>query len=177
MGLVVGLHFPDIDNRLQWLIPTRVLLHRSILTHGLMAPLMLFWVIRSRGDAAPSPSPRLFVIGVSLAVAVHLCFDFFPRGWIGFALIHIPVYGRTTALFSQAWIILSLILCLYVAFLPVRNVVELALGVGNLIISFAVSAAEDGRSAHLAFMLLALAIIVTIVAARQTRQVAALRDG
>ena len=117
------------------------------------------------------------MIGVSLAVAVHLCFDFFPRGWIGFALIHIPVYGRTTALFSQAWIILSLILCLYVAFPLVRNVVELALGVGSLIISFTVSAVEDGRAAHLAFMLLALAVIVTIVAARQTRKVAALMDG
>lgn len=171
LGLVVGLHFPDIDNKLQWLIPSRVLFHRSILTHGLIASVALFWLIRSRRDAAPSP--RLFVIGVSLAVAVHLCFDFFPRGWIGFALIHIPVYGRTTALFSQSWIIFSIILCLYVALLLVRNIVELTLSIGNLIISFTVSAVENRHTARLAFMLLALAIIVTIIMARQIRKVAA----
>ena len=119
LGLVVGLHFPDIDNRLQGLIPSWLLLHRSILTHGLLAPLLLFWLARRRGDAVPSF--RLFAVGLSLAFAVHLCFDFFPRGWVGFALIHIPVYGRTTALFSQSWIILSIVVCLYVGFRVVKE--------------------------------------------------------
>lgn len=135
--------------------------------------MLLFWLIRRRGDAVPSL--RLFAIGGSLALAVHLCFDFFPRGWVGFALIHIPVYGRTTALFSQTWIILSIGICLYVAFLMVRNIIELVLSIGNLIISFIVSAVEDSRAALLALMLLALATVVTTVMARQARTAAARR--
>jgi hypothetical protein len=173
LGLAVGLHFPDIDSRLQWLLPPSVLLHRSILTHGLGASSLLFWLVRGRGDTVPSL--RLFVIGWSSALAVHLCFDFFPRGWVGFALIHVPVYGRTTALFSQTWIILSIGVCLYVAFLMVRNIIEFVLSIVNLIISFIVSAVEDSRVALLAFMLLALATVITIVMARQARKATARR--
>lgn len=170
LGLAIGLHFPDIDSRLNRLIPSWLLLHRSILTHGMIASLLLFWLLRKRGAA---PALRLFALGVSLAVAVHLCFDFFPRGWAGFALIHVPVYGRTTALFSQSWVMLSIVVCLYLGFLLVKNMAELMLGFGNLIISFAVSAVENGRAILSAFILLALALVVTIIFARQARKAAA----
>jgi len=76
LGLVLGLRFPDIDSRLKWL-PSRLLLHRSILTHGLIASLLLFWLLRKRRDK--TTPLRLFVIGMSLAVAVHLCFDAFAE--------------------------------------------------------------------------------------------------
>jgi len=173
LGLALGLHSPDIDNRLGWLLPSWVLLHRSILTHGLIIPLLLFHVIRRRRGTAPSL--RLFVISASLAVAVHLCFDFFPLSWRGFALIHIPAYGRTGALFSQLWMILSIGVCLYVAFRLVRNVAEWALSVGGLIISYTVSAVEEGGAATLALVLLALCAAVTIILARQVRKAEARR--
>src|SRR5215207_7160858 len=144
LGLAVGLKLPDIDSRLPSLVPSWLLLHRSILTHGMLVSLLLFRLARRRRGAAPSL--RLFAVGLSLAVAVHLCFDFFPRGWTGFALIHVPVYGRTTAPFSQSWVMLSIVVCLYLGFLLVKNIAELMLGFGNLIISFAVSAVENGRA-------------------------------
>jgi hypothetical protein len=173
LGLAVGLHFPDIDGRFKRLIPPSLLSHRSILTHGMIASLLLFLLIRRRvGEATPL---RLFAVGFSPAVAVHLCFDFFPKGWSGFALIHIPFYGWTTAFFSQAWIMLSIVACLCLGFLLVKNIVELVLGVVNLIISFAVSAVENGRDVLPAFTLLALATLVTIVVVRQTRKAAARR--
>src|SRR5215207_621455 len=108
LGAALGLHFPDVDTRFQWLISPRLLLHRSAVTHGLIVPSLLFLSARAKGKA---PSFRSFVIGFSLASAVHLCFDFFPKGWVGFALIHVPLYGRTTALFSQAWIMLGVLAC------------------------------------------------------------------
>jgi hypothetical protein len=138
-GLALGLHFPDIDNRLQL---SGLLVHRSILTHGFLLSLLLFWFIRNQRDS--KPKLRLFIIGLSLAFAVHLCFDFFPKAWIGFALIHIPFYGRTSGLFSQLWILLSLGVCLYLAFVLVRRVIELLLSIGSLIFSFFVSVAEEG---------------------------------
>jgi hypothetical protein len=173
LGLVIGLHFPDIDNKFQGVIPSHLLLHRSILTHGMIFSLILFSLVRRR--RAEVPSFRLFATGLSLALAVHLCFDFFPRGWAGFALIHIPVYGRTTALFSQSWIILSMAVCLYLGFARLRNMAELVLGFMNLIISFAVSAVENGRAVLSAFMLLAFATGVTVIIIRQVRKSAARR--
>ena len=114
----------------------------------------------------------MFVVGASLAVAVHLCFDFFPLSWHGFALIHVPAYGRTTALFSQAWLMMSIAVCMYAAFLLVRNVAESALYIGCLILSFAVAAVEEGKAILSAFVLLALAAVVTIITARLMRRTA-----
>ena len=81
LGLAVGERFPDIDQR------TELLLHRSILTHGLLAPLMLY-VIVQRVDSLPV---RWLAMGVCLGVAVHLAFDLFPKGWQAYALVSLPV--------------------------------------------------------------------------------------
>lgn len=167
LGLAVGLHFPDVDQRLPRSLSWWVL-HRSILTHGMLASLLLFTATRRRGGEGSSL--RLFVVGVSLAVAVHLCFDFFPLNWRGFALIHVPAYGRTNALFSQAWLMLSIAVCMYLAILLVRNVAESALGIGCLILSFAVAAVEEGKAILSAFILLTLVAVVTIITARLARR-------
>ena len=103
LGLAAGERFPDIDQR------TDLLLHRSILTHGLMTPLLLYAIVH-RIDALPV---RWFVIGVCLGVAVHLAFDLFPRGWRGYALVSLPVYGWLPALVSIVWIAVSGAVCLY----------------------------------------------------------------
>lgn len=169
LGLALGLHFPDVDQRLPRSISWWVQ-HRSILTHGMLASLLLFMATRRRGG--DGSSLRMFVIGASLAVAVHLCFDFFPLGWLGFALIHVPAYGRTTALFSQAWLMMSIAVCMYAAFLLVRNVAESALCIGCLIVSFAVAAVEEGKAILSAFVLLTLAAVVTIITARLMRRTA-----
>jgi hypothetical protein len=168
LGLVVGLHLPDVDSRLRWLVPSWLLLHRSILTHGPFVSLLLFRLARKRGDAGRSL--RLFAVGASLALAVHFCFDFFPRGWAGFALIHVPVYGRTSALFSQAWIVISIVTCLYAGLRLVRSVIESVLGAGGLIISFVISALENGEAIMSALLLLLFATTVTLGLSRLDRK-------
>lgn len=151
LGLALGFRFPDIDQRLQL---SGLLVHRSILTHGFLLSLLLFWFIRNERDS--KPKLRLFVIGLSLAFAVHLCFDFFPRSWVGYALIHIPLYGRTNGLFSQLWILLSVGVCLYLTFVLVRRVIELLLSIGSLIFLFFISVAEAGNFNVWVLLLLAL---------------------
>jgi hypothetical protein len=160
LGLALGLHFPDIDSRFQLL---GLLLHRSILTHGLLLSLLLFWLVRRRRGTMSSL--RLFVIGVNLAIAVHLCFDFFPRKWIGFALIHIPLYGWTSSLFSQTWIILSMIVCLCLAFMLVRSFAESVFSMGILVISFGISAAENRGVRIWVLVLLVLSTTVALLIA------------
>ena len=117
-GVYVGFRFPDFDQR------TDILVHRSIITHGLLAPLLLYIVLGSRQSPAPA---RLFVTGAALAVAVHLSFDLFPRGWWRHALIHLPTYGWTPPLVSWGWIALSIVLCFYIAFKSAQGWVETTL--------------------------------------------------
>ena len=111
VGLAVGNWFPDIDQ------DTGLLLHRSIVTHGPLVPLIVVAI-------AATPRTillRWFALGLVVGFAVHLSFDLFPKGWSGFALINIPVYGWTAPWFSATWIAISTVLCTYLAFKLVKN--------------------------------------------------------
>lgn len=125
-GLVAGLHLPDLDLRLDFLA------HRSIITHNALWPLFLLLSIYRKEP----PTLRWLVIGFSLALATHLCFDLFPKAWSGFALITIPFYGRSSPLFSWLWIALNIIGCLYWAWLLVRKVWDLLAVIGGGVVSF-----------------------------------------
>lgn len=164
LGVALGLHFPDVDSRFKQLVPSWFLLHRSILTHGLLLSLILYLWLRKR--ASDMPALRYFVIGLSFALAVHLAFDFFPKGWTGFALIHIPWYGRTSALFSQAWLLFSIVTCLYLALLLMRNFVEWVAGVGALALSFCAYLIKHDEPRLSAFILLAFATGAAVLARR-----------
>ena len=117
VGLPLGLELPDIDQRIG------LLLHRSIITHGPLLPIILFiWVSSSQ-----SLPRRWFAMSVSLGFAVHFVFDLFPEAWSGYALIAVPVLGWTPALFSWGWIALNVLICTYLAARLVRNGIEIGL--------------------------------------------------
>ena len=113
-GLALGERLPDVDQH------TGLLTHRSILTHGLLLSVLLFWL--AAGTRATGM--RLFAAGFSAGVAVHLCYDLFPKAWIGYALIHVPIVGWTYPVVSWLWIALSIIGSLYLALRLVRNGVQ-----------------------------------------------------
>ena len=130
--LVVGLHWgirlPDIDQL------TDLLLHRSIITHGPLIPVILFAVaLRLR-----FPPTRLFAMGVCLAFAIHHAFDLFPKSWSAYALISIPFYGWTPPTFSWIWIVFTAFAGTYLAAQLAQGVVDSGLyllGVGYMFIS------------------------------------------
>jgi hypothetical protein len=104
-GAAVGLYLPDIDRTFPFL------LHRSIITHSVLIPLLCFLAVQSakaRWQAAAT-------MGLCLAVAVHLCFDLFPVVWIGFALISVPFVGQLSGAFSMLVLASSSVACLYLA--------------------------------------------------------------
>lgn len=119
LGLYGGEWFPDIDQKFDFLT------HRSVFTHGLLLPFLLFWLVAGKRPLLP----RLFVMGFCLGVAVHLGFDLFPRAWQGFALIHMPFFGWIFPAISWVWIAGSMVLCIYFGFRLVRSVFQ---GVGVL---------------------------------------------
>ncbi|WP_300342573.1 hypothetical protein [Fusobacterium sp.] len=76
----LGIKFPDWDFKMK-------LRHRSILTHS---PLILLIFIRVY-EQDKNINFRYFLMGFSLALALHFIFDLFPKGWGGGALIKIPI--------------------------------------------------------------------------------------
>lgn len=152
LGLVIGLHLPDLD------LETSRLVHRSIITHGCLVPVLLFFLARK----SKATMPRLFAIGFNLSAALHLSFDLFPKSWTGFALIHVPLYGRATPLFSQLWIAASVVVCVYLALALTRNVFELVVISGSLVVSFGLYAETETNIAGRALLALAVATVVAL---------------
>ena len=126
LALLLGLNLPDLDHQVSFLV------HRSIITHGFLVPLGVFLAVYREKMA----SPRFLSMGFSLAAVTHLCFDLFPRAWVGFALIHIPLWGRSNAIFSWLWISLSIIICLYLTFVLIQTLVDILLALGSLGVAF-----------------------------------------
>lgn len=87
-----GLFWPDVDQLLAPLIG-----HRSILTHSVLAPLLLLTVWRHRVTA---PTVAWFSFGI----ATHLLADLFPRAWVGFALVQLPLGLGNLGSLSPLWI-------------------------------------------------------------------------
>lgn len=133
IGIASGLMLPDVDLKLNFLV------HRSLLTHSMLAPIILFGVASINKHA----TTRLLAMGVSLSTTIHLCFDLFPKEWIGFALIHVPIWGRMNPTLSQAWIVANIIGCLYLAFLLINHTFDLTLLITSLVVTFAVYAIKE----------------------------------
>ena len=133
-GLAVGNWFPDIDQK------TGLLLHRSIVTHGPLVPIIVF----AAASGTRAIQLRWFALGLALGVAIHLSFDLFPNGWSGFALISVPSYGWTAPWFSWTWIALSTVACTYLALRLVRGGLDGSLFMLSLICAFGyIAVGED----------------------------------
>jgi len=156
VGIPVGTSLPDVDQRLPFLM------HRSLLTHGLLLPVLLFVAIRKH----PEHTARLFTMGFCLASAIHLCFDLFPRGWRGYALIWIPLHGRADATFSWLWIGAGCIVCLYLALVLVKYVFEIFLAAASLVATFAWNSSGEPRAGLSALALTAAVAAVLLLPSR-----------
>jgi hypothetical protein len=160
LALLLGLRLPDLDQQLQFLV------HRSILTHGFLLPLGVFLLVYRDKTA----SPRFLSMGFSLAAVTHLCFDLFPRAWIGFALIHIPFWGRSSPLFSWLWLGASIIICLYLAFVLLKTLWDIVMAVASLGLGFAFYAA--GQPVFWpALLTLLLAVGLTLLLPASSREI------
>lgn len=161
IGLFLGIKFPDWDRYVPGLV------HRSILTHSFIPVFLLLWW--QAKCISPYSPLRLLGIGYAMATAVHLSFDLFPRGWRGFALIHIPGYGWTSPLFSQAWLIISILMCLSMVAFVMRGRRELSLGIGGITGVFCFAAANEKHIAISASIALLLGIAFSWILG-QTKQ-------
>ena len=146
----LGLKFPDIDQR------TDLLLHRSIITHGPLLPLILFLLLRNAGNT----SVRQFAMFFCLGVTVHLAFDLFPANWTGYALVSLPVLGWLPAWISIIWIGGSLLVSAFWAFRLIQDLWQVLVAILGTAAIFVYAA--PGESALLGP---AIVVVVSIVLA------------
>ena len=152
-GLAAGDWFPDIDQK------TSLLLHRSIVTHGPLAPLIVF----AAASGSRSIQIRWFALGLTLGVAIHLAFDLFPSSWSGFALISVPSYGWTASWLSWTWIAFSTVACTYPALRLIRGVLEGSLLMLSLVVAFGyIAGGEDALWRPIVALTFAIAISLTL---------------
>lgn len=117
VGASIGLYLPDIDRVFPFL------LHRSILTHGVLIPLGII-MLTHKGRVEWQ---RSALIGLCVTLAVHLCFDLFPVSWRGFALISVPFIGQLSGTLSMLWLAANAIAALYFALYLMQSKTELTL--------------------------------------------------
>jgi hypothetical protein len=155
----ISLAFPDLDQKFNGEIPSKVLSHRSILTHSFLLAWLAYWVSFRHKQLLP----RLLGFVVGTAIAVHLAFDLFPRRWAGQSLIHIPLLGRTSPEFSKLWIGLSLIISLYVVFLNIRNSADVVIVLACLVLLFGFYTITNDQGATSPALALSAATAVTLL--------------
>ncbi|WP_349764074.1 hypothetical protein [Fusobacterium sp. SYSU M8D902] len=110
----LGIKFPDWDFKMK-------LRHRSILTHS---PLILLIFIRVY-EQDKNINFRYFLMGFSLALALHFIFDLFPKGWGGGALIKIPILKIScNPKISKMILFFSAVISILVAICYTENLTE-----------------------------------------------------
>ena len=131
-AVYIGLKFPDVDQRVGFL------LHRSIITHGPFLPLLAFALAQ-----VDSAVLRRLGTGIGVGFAVHMAFDLFPRAWQGYALISLPVYGWTPPAFSWIWISVTMLVSLGVAIKLCRSAIDMFILLVATVIAFAIVAPDE----------------------------------
>ncbi len=148
-----GVRFPDVDQSLLWLKP--IILHRSILTHGLLLPLFFYiqYKASAKTGAKDNPIARLGIMGLCIGLCAHLAFDLYSNRWWGFAQIYVPLYGRLPTLLSQAWIAGSVFIGLFWCCRLLRKTQDLFLGLTTALVAFVLSAQSNSTATALAAFL------------------------
>lgn len=106
MSFLIGLKFPDWDFKLK-------IKHRNILTHS---PVILWVMIYFYNTQKDVEVFRFAIMGFSLAIGLHMIFDFFPKGWSRGALIYFPYLKLGLGVKgSKGFIFSTSIYCIFLA--------------------------------------------------------------
>ena len=107
VSFLFGIKLPDWDFKLR-------LRHRSILTHSPFVTIIFITLYETK----TSYFFKYFIVGFSIAIAIHILFDLFPRKWYGGALLKIPFNNiscseETTKTFFTITVLVSIFLGIF----------------------------------------------------------------
>lgn len=128
-AFLLGMKFPDWDFKLK-------LKHRNILTHSPIIMVVFYKLYKVEG----SNEFRFFIMGFSMALAIHFIFDLFPKGWSGGALLKVPFINISfSPLWSMFLLFIFTIICILTAINYTGNFTEflflLFLGLLTLVVN------------------------------------------
>ena len=98
----VSYWFPDID--LIITIPG-IIVHRSMITHSFLIVFIFARLLAHKEGWVYS----IVIFCAASGLALHLIPDMFPNSWRGYALIHVPLYGKINGIPSFIWLLFCVI--------------------------------------------------------------------
>lgn len=104
LTFLIGVKYPDWDFKLR-------LKHRSAFTHSPFILFLLYAVYQNGGGE----EYRYFLISFSMAVVIHLAYDYFPQRWVGGALVYFPFGMSMGEGFSKVFFLSSIFFSNFIA--------------------------------------------------------------
>ena len=131
-AFLIGVRYPDWDFKMG-------LKHRSAFTHSPLIVYLLYTLHKNSGGV----EFRYFLISFSIAVGIHLVYDYFPKKWIGSALVHLSFKIVLGSRYSKLFFAFSILFCNYIAIKMMENSSEyIAFFIIGLLIFFKESKKE-----------------------------------
>lgn len=134
-GFISGIKFPDIDIKMKFIS------HRSILTHSPFLSILMYLISRKIGTS----DFNYFLSAFSLSEGIHLIYDFFPKAWIGTALIKIPPKSGFGAKTSKYFIFLSIVILMFIGINLMETLSQLKLSMILSIIILIIFHKKEGE--------------------------------
>lgn len=113
VAFLFGIKLPDWDFKLG-------LRHRSIITHSPLITLLLVATYKVKNDFFF----KYFIVGFSMAIAIHMLFDLFPYKWQGGALLKIPINISCDEKTTKLFFILTAIVNTFIGIFYMTNIYE-----------------------------------------------------
>lgn len=118
ISYLVGIKYPDWDFKMK-------LKHRNMLTHSPAILWVMIYFYKLYGKYSDVDIFRFCIVGFSLAIGLHMIFDFFPKGWFRGALIHYPFSKKSIGVRnSKIFIFLTVIYSLFLTVKYLNNYIE-----------------------------------------------------
>lgn len=112
-AFLFGIKLPDWDFKLG-------LRHRSIITHSPLITILLVIAYKVKEDFFF----KYFIVGFSIAIAVHMIFDLFPYKWQGGALLKIPINISCSKETTKLFFLVTIIVNSFIGVFYITNIYE-----------------------------------------------------
>ena len=126
VALLIGIYvFPDSDQTI-----LSFLSHRSILTHGILLPVLIYWILNKILKHKKETLDYIYA-GLLIGISIHLTADLFSKSFVGYATIKLPFQITSDGLIfktksigsfqSIIWIFFNAILGLFISYKTLDN--------------------------------------------------------
>ncbi len=171
VALLIGIYvFPDSDQTI-----LSFLSHRSILTHGILLPVLIYWILNKIFKHKKETLDYIYA-GLLIGISIHLTADLFSKSFVGYATIKFPFQITSDGLIfktksigsfqSILWIFFNAILGLFISYKTlnkqkIHNLFKIILFIIPLIVGIFYMISEDGTFLKLITLIIFFVLILS----------------